>query len=148
MKKNGMTLIEIIISLALLAIITVSFLSIFTSAFSWIFNYGRKSKAVMESNKIMNKIYETAGQQVYTAPDEIEIMISNVLDGEGYSGKFQKSDSLAALSTKSGSESIRYFVSSEESKNNIAGYSVYICFFQTNSSQNVILTNFITKGGS
>lgn len=148
MKKRGMTLIEVIISLAILAIIAVSFLSIFTSGFSLIFKFGRKSKTVMNSNEIMNMIYETAHGETFTTSDQVQTMVSNVLDEDGYTGKYEKSDTLAGLQTKSGSELIRYFVSPEESKSSVAGYTVYLCFFQSDSGQSVILTSFITKGGS
>lgn len=150
MKKKGMTLIEIIISFALLIIIAISFLSIFTSGFSWIFNYGRKSKTVMKSNEIMNIIYETAKHQTYTAPDQVKTMVCNVLDSAGYVGKYQESGTLTDLCTKSGSELIRYYVSPEEKKSDmlIPGYSVYVCVFQANSNQNVVITSFITKEGS
>lgn len=142
-----MTLIEIVISLALLAIIAISLLSVFTTSFSWIFNYGRRSKSVMESNKIVDKIYETTTQKTYTVSSQIEDMINNLLINEGYSGNFEKSTTLSDLCKKTGSELIRYYVSSEETKSGVAGFSVYICLFQPNSNQSVVLTTFITKGG-
>ena len=50
-SKNGMTLIEIIVALAILGIIAVSFLAVFTSAFKFIYTAGRKSVAVNQAEQ-------------------------------------------------------------------------------------------------
>lgn len=45
----GLTLVEIIVAMAILGIIAVSMLTIFTGSYSSIFSTGRKTKAINES---------------------------------------------------------------------------------------------------
>ncbi|QZY56983.1 type IV pilus modification PilV family protein [Crassaminicella profunda] len=53
--KKGFTLIEIIISLAILGIIVVSFTTTFTSSFSGIFSSGKKSQALHQAQIQMDR---------------------------------------------------------------------------------------------
>lgn len=55
MKKRhlGMTLVEVIVAIALLGVITVSFLMMYTSSYSYIFSAGRKTNAVSAAEKNM-----------------------------------------------------------------------------------------------
>lgn len=57
-KNKGLTLIEILISLAILGIILVSFLTLFTSAFSNIFSMGRKTDAANEAQAFIETVYQ------------------------------------------------------------------------------------------
>lgn len=57
MKKKGFTLIELIISIALLAIVAVAFSNMFLTGIKGIFNAGHKSKANYISQQALeNKI--------------------------------------------------------------------------------------------
>lgn len=57
-KKNdkGLTLIEIIIALAILGIIVVAFLNMFTSGFGTIFSMGRRTQATQEAQSIIDAV--------------------------------------------------------------------------------------------
>lgn len=54
---RGFTLIEVIISLAILGIIAVSFLTLFTSSFSTIFSMGHKTDAANEAQAFIETVY-------------------------------------------------------------------------------------------
>lgn len=65
-NEKGFTLIEIIISLAILGMIVISFTTAFTSSFSGIFSSGKKSQALHEAQtKIDRKINSvTTGRDI------------------------------------------------------------------------------------
>lgn len=48
-NRKGLTLVEIIVALAILGIVAVSILTIFTGSYSTIFMMGRKTKAMNET---------------------------------------------------------------------------------------------------
>lgn len=55
-KRHGFTLIEIIISLAILSIVILSILGAFTNGFSYIMNMGRRTKAIEQAKKVVDTI--------------------------------------------------------------------------------------------
>lgn len=57
-NKNGLTLIEVIISLAIILIVTLSFLTLFTSTFSTIISMGSKTEANRVAQEIIDYHYE------------------------------------------------------------------------------------------
>jgi len=61
LKKNrieGFTLIEIIVSIAIIGIMVVSFLTIFTNSFSTIFSMGHKTESVNEAQAFIETVYQ------------------------------------------------------------------------------------------
>jgi len=52
-RKKGMTLVEIIVSIAILGIIAVAFLPVFTTGFSSVFHAGNKSEALYRAQQDM-----------------------------------------------------------------------------------------------
>lgn len=52
-RQNGFSLIEIIVSMAIIGIISITFLTIFTSGFSNIFAAGNKSEALLNSQAVI-----------------------------------------------------------------------------------------------
>jgi len=59
-SKLGITLIEVIISLAIFSIIFMSFISMFSSSYVNIFNMGNKTTATRIAQKYVDQIYEGA----------------------------------------------------------------------------------------
>lgn len=56
-KKSGLTLVEVIISLAILGIIAMAILNTFTFGFESIFSMGRKTKATQIAQEYMDLCY-------------------------------------------------------------------------------------------
>lgn len=57
LDRKGLTLVEIIVAIAILGMIVVSFLSLFSSTFSMVYIMGSKSNAATEVQKIMEILY-------------------------------------------------------------------------------------------
>ncbi|MDW7672182.1 MAG: prepilin-type N-terminal cleavage/methylation domain-containing protein [Bacillota bacterium] len=83
-RKNnkGMTLVEIIIALAILGIIAVSFLGMFTSAIYTVFAMGNHSRAIAEAQMVLDRIYEDAD---IIQRNDLEAHILSILDDFNYS---------------------------------------------------------------
>lgn len=72
-KKGGMTLIEIIVSIAIIAIIAVAFLSMFTYGFKGIIRAGNKSSATFSGASAIDNVI------VGNTPDpSLNVTASNV----------------------------------------------------------------------
>lgn len=56
-NTEGLTLMEVIISLAILGIITVSIITIFSNSYSNIFSLGNRSKALAEASRRIEILY-------------------------------------------------------------------------------------------
>jgi prepilin-type N-terminal cleavage/methylation domain-containing protein len=56
-NKKGMTLVEVIIAFALLAIVVAAFVLIFSSTLVNILDFGSKSKTLAEANKALEAVY-------------------------------------------------------------------------------------------
>ncbi|MDW7667536.1 MAG: prepilin-type N-terminal cleavage/methylation domain-containing protein [Bacillota bacterium] len=57
LNKNGLTLIEIIIALAILSIMVLGFFQIFTTSFSHIIWMGNKTSAMSDAQEIIDSAY-------------------------------------------------------------------------------------------
>lgn len=69
-QKSGFTLIEIIVSMALIGFIAISFLTLFTSGFSSILFMGKKSYAMnYDAQMYMDKIYNNEYSLTTTVQD-------------------------------------------------------------------------------
>lgn len=78
-KNTGFTLVEIIISLAIIGIIAVGILAVFTGSYSMVFSMGRKTNAVSEAKTYMDKIYQAG-----SIPADI-LEVSNLTDLTNFS---------------------------------------------------------------
>lgn len=83
--SSGVTLIEIIVAIAILSILFISFLLLFTESFANIFSAGNKSEALFTvQSKLENKIDEPSPQgESHT----LEIIFPNVLTPIRVDGK-------------------------------------------------------------
>lgn len=82
-KNSGLTLVEIIIALAILGIISVSFLGMFSSAISSIYLMGNTSRTVAEAQAVLDKIYEEADR------DNLNTSISEIMVSMGYEDDYE-----------------------------------------------------------
>lgn len=82
--KKGLTLIEIIISMAILSIIFISFSGVFTSGFSYIMAMGQRTKAVEDAQKAIDVIEQQS--KILPHPitsTDINNVIINSIDNTG-----------------------------------------------------------------
>lgn len=83
-NDKGLTLLEVLITLAILSIVVVSFISIFTNTNLTINHSGKKTTAIMEGKSVLDKIsletktFETINENT------IENIISQILDQNNY----------------------------------------------------------------
>lgn len=56
--SKGLTIIEIIITIAILGIIALGFFSVFMGSYSTIYTMGNKSKAMVKAREIIDTAYE------------------------------------------------------------------------------------------
>ena len=75
--KRGLTLLEIILSLALLGIIVVGFLGVFSGGFVTIISMGNKSRAGVEAQAIVDRVYAEA---VFTTAAELRGQVGQIVD--------------------------------------------------------------------
>jgi len=77
-NRKGFTLIEVLITVAILGIILIAFLGVFSGSFRTIFFVGDKDIAVTAASDIMEVLYEEQAEEGY--PDKVSI--EDVLDVE------------------------------------------------------------------
>lgn len=87
-NKSGFTLIEIIVSMALIGFIAVSFLTLFTSGFTNIFMMGKKTQvmnydAQMYMDKIYDNVYTLSTSALNITDDVTAIIVSENYNSTG-----------------------------------------------------------------
>lgn len=115
-NKKGFTLIELIISLAVLMIILVAFISMFTNGFITVITMGNKSKATMEGQEIIDRVYVESD---ITNEDSLQNSISTILDEEGLSGQYvDYTDNITNFNEPNNTnDKMRFYVSKEDLMN-------------------------------
>lgn len=85
-KKKGMTLIEVVISLAIIAVVLTGFMAMFSGGYANIIRTGRRNKAAEEARKVMEVITEKSPSlpEDYTSAD-----IMDIIDDIGSSYKIE-----------------------------------------------------------
>lgn len=84
MKKKGFTLIELILSIALLAIVAIAFSNMFLTGLKGVFNAGHKSKANYISqqaleNKISGKPVSIDNVSITSSNEDMEIDFDGIV---------------------------------------------------------------------
>lgn len=127
--KKGMTLIEVMIAIALLAILVSAFVMIFSTSLVNILNFGNKSKAVAYGNQAMEAIYsiQEADQGL------IEAELNNM---GGY-----KALTVDAVHTYASGD-FNYFVQTVSNGTN-EGYKVTIVYFYRGGDKYIDLETFV-----
>lgn len=88
----GVTLIEIIISLAIISIIAIGFFTIFSSSFEFIFRSGDRTTAISEAQEIVDAIYiskdtsDTFIQSIDTSETYKKINDCSLMESETFDG--------------------------------------------------------------
>ena len=133
--KKGMTLIEIIVALAILAMVSVTFLTMFGNSYSTIFKSGHRTNANMELQSIADNL------NAHKSVDDVDI--TDYMNGKGY----KKVTNAGNIATKVSGD-VNYYIRPVETISNTAGYQVTILKFFNNGNDFVKVTTFIIPGGN
>ena len=135
--RQGMTLIELILAIAILAILVVGFLSMFTFAYTNILSAGARSEEILEVQSIIDDM----NSRVFNNPGEIEAYLIS----KGYNN----SGSMTSIETMNGSNSVNFYVNNTlQTKADTDGYEVTILGFFRQGKNFVKITNFFIEGGA
>jgi prepilin-type N-terminal cleavage/methylation domain-containing protein len=81
MSKNGFSLIELLVSIALLTIMAIGFMPLLTSSYTGIFSSGDKNKVIDQAQKEIEQLFYTGSDEeeelsvVFIDVDTIEFKI-------------------------------------------------------------------------
>jgi prepilin-type N-terminal cleavage/methylation domain-containing protein len=113
LKANrGLTLIEIILALAILSIVLVAFLALFTNGFITIISMGNKSRAGVEAQEIADRIYAEA---VISSEANLRQSISTILEEVAPSDYEDYTDKQADFDEANTDTKIRFYVTASQS---------------------------------
>ena len=136
-SNKGVTLLEIIISLAILGIIITALVNAFSFGAINIFYSGQKSEELMNLQSIISQI----NSEDFSNKGDIE----SFLTAKGYKQTSSESD----LKNKTNDKMINFYVSNEETKNNVKGHTVsLLAFINEDGSRYSRLSTFVITGGS
>lgn len=133
--KKGLTLVELLISMAILGIILVAFLSYFGFSFGNIVGAGGRTQAAHQAQSVVEAMYSKS----FSGSSDIVTF----LNAEGHN----KVDNIANITVQSGSNPINYNISSQQTINGTPGYVVTVVAFYDRGKGNISLTAFIPIGG-
>ena len=127
-QNEGFTLIEIIVSIAILGIITVSVMGLLSNSLVHVFSSGKKDEAITRAANKMESLYQTNP----TSKNDLSLgsAAKQVNDCSQSGGLYNKTDK----------NIIRYCIKTKED-----GFKVTIVAFYMNGKKHVTLTSFIRK---
>lgn len=146
MDNKGLTLLEVLISMAILGIITVSFISVFTSTNLNINFSGKKVDATVETKSILDEIRSKTTNSEIKNIDDLKGIIEAVLNDNGdYKIFNEDNDDFYKYNNKK----IHCLVQEQginigpigNSDNNM--YKIKIILFYDNGEKNVELSTYI-----
>ena len=140
-NDKGLTLIEIILSIAILGIILTAFLSTSTFGVSNLFFSGQKSESVMDLQSAMDDL--NAHGFMTTSTESAQDYIINFLETKGY---HYVSDP-AQIFIQSSDMHTNFYVSASEVKAGTRGNSVTILKFTQNEKRTAQLSTFLPDRG-
>ncbi len=128
--QSGLTLIEIIVALAIMGILALSFLNVFSSGVVTIFNMGHKTRALAEAQGYIDAIYRSG--------EVTDASIGAIL----VSGYQKKANMTALLNDAYNGTRIRYSVETL----NVLGQindKVTVLVFYRNGAEYVVLSTIV-----
>ncbi len=139
-NQRGLTLIEIIVSMAILGIILVVILGVFSLGFSNIAFSGQKSKELMNVQSIVDDL--NAQDFMTTSSHPAQYYIVNYLTGKIYNSV----SDLSQITVNAGND-VNFYVSPQETIAGTAGNSVTIVAFTQNGKRYAQLSTFLPDRG-
>ncbi|OHW62542.1 hypothetical protein EUAN_11070 [Andreesenia angusta] len=103
-SEKGMTLVEVIISIAILGIIVTAFLSLFGNGFVSIASFGGKSEAVLGASDILEQVYSESESYTESELEDKLVLLDGVKkdnvgniedsipEGKGFNYYFEDAD--------------------------------------------------------
>ncbi|MGE4354463.1 MAG: prepilin-type N-terminal cleavage/methylation domain-containing protein [Oscillospiraceae bacterium] len=140
-NQKGLTLIEIIVSIAILGIIVAAMLSMSTFGMTNLFFSGQKSEVVMDLQSAVDDL--NAQQFSTTESQNARDGIISYLQEKGY---YYVSD-LSQLSVQVSGADTNFYVSESETKAETAGYTVTILKFIQSGKRSAELSTFLPDWG-
>jgi len=137
-NNKGVTLLEIIISLAILGIIITVMINAFSFGTINIIHSGQKSEELMNLQSIVDDVNSNS----FNNKNEIVNYLKNTKN-------FYEENSLSNLTKKDTNDMIKFHVSDEETKYESKGYTVTVVkFINEDGSRYSRLSTFVITGGS
>lgn len=128
-KSKGFTLVELILAMAILGIIAISFLYLFTSSTVSLHNAGNLSKATADAQSIMDKTY-TDGIVYIETLDAADTTISKVLTAGALKNAYVSG------------EKVRYFIESVTISGKVVPKITMLLFYDS-GKRSVVLSSLI-----
>lgn len=142
-KQNGFTLIEILIAMAILLIIVVAFLSVFTNGFIAIASMGDKSRASADAQKIIDRVYAEGD---LSGASELRASISSIIQEIEPNNFEDYTDKIALFNeANSNGKKIRFYITSTEDlviNNNVFVLTLRV-YYQSNKNHVTISSPLI-----
>ncbi len=136
-KKSGFTLVEIIVAVAILGLLVSMFLSAFYSGATGVLFSGQKSRELMSLQSVMDEL----NQKSFNDRGEIDTYL-------GTTKGFHSVADLNQVSVQVSGEQVNYYLSAEETKAGVKGYSVTIVQFIDSGKRSAKLSTFIITRGT
>jgi|GEM_PF-6926062 len=142
-NQRGLTLIEIIVSMAILAIILVVILGVFSFGFSNIAFSGQKSEELMNVQSVVDSL--NARDFMTTSTQTEHDAIVNYLSG--LTGKTYHSVSDSTQVSVYAGYDVNFYVSPQETVADVYGNSVTVAAFTKNGERHAQLSTFLPDRG-
>jgi prepilin-type N-terminal cleavage/methylation domain-containing protein len=137
-NQKGMTLIEVILAIAILGIIMIGILNLFSFSMKSIYSAGNRTHTVADLESISDELIASE----FSSKIEIENHLADVMN-------FNEKTDKNSVAIKEIGEDINFYVSNStvlEGTSTI-GYVVTIVKFHSNGKQSSKITVFLVEGG-
>ncbi len=82
LKRNGFSLIEVLVSIVIIGLIAVSLLGLFSMGFTNIFSTGYKDSAMAKASSLMDLLYNEQDKNGGLTKEEIETFLNENISGD------------------------------------------------------------------
>lgn len=147
--NDGLTLIEIIIAIAILAILVVSILGIFSGSFATIISMGNRTTALYEAQSIFNSFESKISNPATVDAINVELNSYVTVNSSDAELALTEDEFIAEFNDKR----IRFYANTDVATLSIGGiqkaidgFTLNIKVFYRNGTRNTVFTAFIPKG--
>lgn len=85
-REKGFTMVEVLISMAIISLLAMSFIPLFSSSLVNIFSYGERERAMTAASDIMEHLY---ARQPFDEEDDIEYEIDELINENNENNKYE-----------------------------------------------------------